>query len=147
MSAMARKSSAAKITRIAPASARRQSVIASALGAALDTNDRSSFRADDLVPELGILLLVGGPDLVLRHLAEGVDIGGVDDHALGLEQLFCFLRIVDAFRRLANLYLRLAREIEQQCLLILRQAVPDAEIDDRHGGSVIVIGHRTIFRN
>src|SRR5882757_9851908 len=49
----------------------------------------------DLVPQAGILLLVGGPDLLLRHLFEGIDVGLDDHHALGFELLLGRGEIVD----------------------------------------------------
>src|ERR1700687_5023021 len=48
---------------------------------------RSHLGRDDFFPHLGELRLVGGPDLVLREPAEGLDVGGIDRHPLGFEQL------------------------------------------------------------
>src|SRR4030081_1452841 len=66
----------------------------------------------DLVPQAGILLLVGGPDLLLRHLFEGVDVGLDDHHALGFELLLGGGEVVDRFGKLAALGLRLAAGVE-----------------------------------
>src|SRR6266436_9241746 len=51
---------------------------------------------DDLVPELGVLLLVLRPDLLFGDLAERGDVGLVDLHALGLEDLLGLGEVVDA---------------------------------------------------
>jgi len=85
-------------------------------------------------PHLGELRLVGGPDLVLREPAEGFDIGGVDRHALGFEQLLGLGDIVDALGQLADRLLRGARGVRDQLLMGLGEAVPDVEIDDRRVG-------------
>src|SRR5690242_19760476 len=79
----------------------------------------SDRRVGDQIPHLGVLLMIGGPDALFRDFAEGVDIGVVDHHALGLEQLFGLLQIVDALGVVADALLRLARDIEQQLLLRL----------------------------
>src|SRR5262245_23576487 len=59
----------------------------------------------DLLPQAGILLLVGGPDLFLRHLAERRHIGLDHGHALGFELLLGRSEVVDRFGELADLVL------------------------------------------
>jgi hypothetical protein len=66
---------------------------------------------------------------------------------LGLEHLLGLLDGIDALGQSANLLLRGPRSVEQQFLLGRREAVPEVEIDDQRRRSVIVIGHRAIFRD
>src|SRR5262249_13233832 len=54
---------------------------------------------------------------------------------------------VDAFGRLADLLLRLARDVAEDLLFVLTKPVPYLEIDDVHRRPVIVIGHRAVFRD
>src|SRR5690348_6138455 len=75
----------------------------------------------DLLPQCAVLLLVGRPDLLLRDLAEGLDVALDHGHALGLKLLLRGLEIVDRFGELAALVLRLARGVEHQLLVRRRQ--------------------------
>src|SRR5437899_5540840 len=73
----------------------------------------SHLGRDDLVPEFGVFLLVLRPDLLLRYLAEGLDIRGIDRHPLGFEQLLRLFDSVDALGQPANSLLRRPRRLEQ----------------------------------
>src|SRR6187397_2700270 len=98
---------------------------------------RSDLRGlDDLVPQIGILLLVGRPDLLLRELAEGIELRRVHDHALRLEQLLRLGEAVDALGRLAHALLRTARGFTDELLLLLGEAVPHVEVHHEHCGRV-----------
>src|SRR6516162_10253102 len=57
----------------------------------------SHLGSDNLFPHFGELRLVGGPHLLFGDLAEGANIGGVDRHPLGLQQLLGLGEVVDAF--------------------------------------------------
>src|SRR5689334_22311678 len=94
-------------------------------GASTPSAMASDRGVGDQIPHLGVLLVIGGPDPLCRDFAEGFDIGVVDHHALGLEQLLGLLQIVDALGVVADALLRLARDVEQQLLLRLGEAVPD----------------------
>jgi hypothetical protein len=43
----------------------------------------SYLGRDDLLPDVGLFLLVGRPDLLSRDLPERLDISGIDRHAFG----------------------------------------------------------------
>src|SRR5438094_7863879 len=101
--------------------------------------------ADHAVPELAVLLLVGGPDLLLGHLAEGGHVGGVHLHALGLEELLGLGQVVDALGQLAHLLLGLAADVHEELLLLGGEALPDLEIHHQHGGPVVVEGQRDVL--
>src|SRR5438093_9942341 len=103
------------------------------------------LRADDPVPELAVLLLVGRPDLVLGQLAEGRHVGGVHLHALGLEELLGLGQVVDALGQLAHLLLGLAADVHEELLLLGREALPDVEVHHQHGGPVVVEGQRDVL--
>src|SRR5213595_294924 len=62
----------------------------------------------DLVPQCAVLALVGRPDLLLRHLAEFLDLGLDHHHAERLELRLCLGEVVDRLGRLADLDLRFA---------------------------------------
>src|SRR5216117_1465731 len=78
---------------------------------------RSLFRGHDLVPELAVLLLVTGPDLLLGDAAERRDIGGVHFHPLRFQDLLRLGEVVHALGRFADLRLRLAPDVEDELLL------------------------------
>src|SRR5215475_15749089 len=86
-----------------------------------------SLERRDLLPQAGILLLVSGPDLFLRHLAECRHVGLDHGHALGFELLLGRREVVDRFGELADLVLGLAAGVEHQLLLRLAEALPHAE--------------------
>src|SRR4051812_34116667 len=56
---------------------------------------RLNLETLDLVPKRAVLALVGRPDLLLRDLAEFVDLGFDHDHAKRLEFRLCLDEIVD----------------------------------------------------
>src|SRR6185436_15643603 len=72
---------------------------------------RLLLGVDDLVPHLGVLLLVLGPDLLLGQLAERGDVGLVHLHALGLEDLLGLGEVVHALGGLTDLLLGLHRHV------------------------------------
>src|SRR5215472_6961647 len=80
--------------------ARRGAVAAACTGETLD------LGRDDLFPQVGELLLVRRPYLLLRDMAKCLDIGGVDGHPLRLKQFLCLGEIVDALGQLADCRLR-----------------------------------------
>src|SRR5216684_7465111 len=88
-----------------------------------DVGTTSNLGRDDFFPHLGELRFVGRPDLVLREPAESLDIGGVDDHALGFEQLLGLGEIVDALGQLTDRLLRGARCFDHQLALWFGQSV------------------------
>src|SRR5690348_13861823 len=102
MSRMASVRIEARSSFIAAAPQRRQR---GGIGTSLFIAARSGLGLDDLAPELRELLLVARPDLLLRELAESIDIGGVHRHSLGLEQRLRLLQIVDALGLMADLFL------------------------------------------
>src|ERR1700727_2968393 len=87
-----------------------------------------SLEAFDLVPQSAVLRLVGWPDLLLCHLAEFLDLGFDHGHAERLEQGLGLLEMIDRLGQLTNLFLRGARKIEHQFLLIRREPVPDLAV-------------------
>src|SRR5215831_16974862 len=95
---------------------------------------------DNLVPELGIFFLVGRPDLFLCDLAESLDIGGIDGHPLGFEQLCRLLGGVDAFGQPTNSLLGRPRGIEQQLLLLWRETVEHLQVHHQRRRPVIMVG-------
>src|SRR5438128_9008896 len=86
------------------------------------------FRGHDLVPELAVLLLVPGPDLLLGDAAERRDVGGVHLHPLRFQDLLRLGEVVHALGRLADLRLRLASDVQAALLLVGRQILPDREV-------------------
>src|SRR5207253_2370160 len=60
----------------------------------------------DLVPQRAVLALVGRPDLLLRDLAELVNLGLDDHHAERLELRLRLGEVVNRLGRLADLALR-----------------------------------------
>src|SRR3954468_17346833 len=101
----------------------------------------------DLVPQGAVLALVGRPYLLLRHLLELLDLGFHHGHAERLQLRLGLGEIVDRLGRLADFFLRGARQVHDQLLLIGRKPVPDLEVHHRVGGPVIVIGERCVFRH
>src|SRR3981189_1991046 len=65
----------------------------------------SGLEAFDLVPQGAVLALVGRPDLLLRHLAEFVDLGFHHGHAERLQLRPGLGEIVDRLGRLADFFL------------------------------------------
>src|SRR5260370_20436424 len=84
----------------------------------------SGLELHDLIPQAGILLPVGGPDLLLRHLAEGIDVGFDDNHALGFELPLGRGEVIDRFGQLAALALRLAAGVEHPLLMRIAEPFP-----------------------
>src|SRR5262245_50901302 len=100
----------------------------SALGPRFRGDERTprlDLEALDLVPQRAVLALVGGPDLLLRDLAELLEFGLDHDHSEGLKLRLCLGEVVDRLGCLADLVLRLARNVEQQLSLLVGEAVPD----------------------
>src|SRR6185437_7317702 len=100
----------------------------------------SGLEALDFIPQSTVLRLVGRPYLLLRYLAELVDVGLDHGHADWLKQRFGLGVVIDGLGLLADFLLRGARQFENQFLLIGCQPVPDIEIHHGIGRAVIVIG-------
>ena len=77
-----------------------------------------------------ILLLVGRPDLLLRQLAEGLDVGLDHRHALGLEQLLGLGEVVDRLGELRGSCSALRGRRRASASLRVGEAVPDVEVHD-----------------
>src|SRR2546423_6309515 len=99
-----------------------------ACGGFRDDTQCSNLEPLDLVPQRAVLALVGRPDLLLRHLAEFLDLGLDHHHAERLELRLRLGEVVDRLGCLADLDLRLARNVEQHPLLFGRQPGPDFQV-------------------
>src|SRR5437879_2317461 len=98
----------------------------------------SRLEIRDRVPQFRVLFLVGGPDLLLRDLAEGWDVSLDYRHALGFQLAFGRGEIVDRLGQVADLGLRLAAGVEHQLLVLRAEAFPDAEVHGVERGPVVV---------
>src|ERR1700681_599928 len=89
-----------------------------AKGPAFNPSVKSDLEAFDFIPQGAVLGFVGRPYLLLRHFAEFLDIGFDHGHAERLKLLLGSREIVDRLGRLADFFLRGARKIHHQLLLI-----------------------------
>src|SRR5271165_975497 len=117
---------------IAPRTSRPRNTLGTASAVRPNESPMGSGRnGGDLFPQVGVLLLVRGPDFVSRQLLEWLAIRHVDRHAALLQQFLGALFTVEAFGDPAHLFLCLTADVEQQFLLIRCQTVPDPKIE-RH---------------
>src|SRR5581483_9593158 len=106
-----------------------------------------SLETLDLVPQGAVLRLVSRPDFLLRYLTEFVGFGFDHGHSDRFEQCLGLREMIDRLGLLANLFLRGARQFEDELLLISRQTVPDIEIHHGIGRAVVMIGEGGVLRD